>query len=274
MSTLNIPKSTIDDSNIKIAKVDQDNGSNIKYRIPIIMDVITDNSIAESYKSMLVSVKQSDKFKIVSLEKNNKISLVANAGITFSRGYNGGKISADLPYLGGELYYQISNKINIAAGAGWYSRSNIGYILSSTSTSYGFGKSETSSITSLDKIYLLEIPLKINYQLKSNHLIGLGGAYSIVIGGENRQWTNSTDYTPTGINSNEMQNIEQLGGFTNTYNNTLSVFGTYEYRYKRFGVEARYYYGLNDLTIDEKVKLTAIDRNSRFLITLKYLLLK
>lgn len=211
---------------------------------------------------------------VISLEENNRLAVVLNVGAVMNGGLNNNQVYFDLPYLGGEVYYQISNRLNVAIGAGWYTRSGINYIVQNNGTTYGFGKKEITSFISLDKVYFAEIPLKFNYQIKPNHLIGLGGSYSIVLGGSNRSWNNQLDYGPNGLNKLENQDLQNLNGFDNTYKNPISVFASYEFRYNRFGIEGRYYYGLNDFTVDDVVGKNQFDRNSRFLLTLKYLLIK
>jgi hypothetical protein len=181
----------------------------------------------------------------------------------------------DLPYLGGEVYYQLNNKFNISLGGGWYQKSGVGYIKNYTSTTYGFGKKETTTAVTFDKIYFTEIPLKVNYALTKNHLIGVGGTYSFILGSENRTFTNQIESGAKGIVSSETEPEKLIPGFKNAYTtNSKSLFLSYEYRYKRLGAEIRYHYGLNDITNNTIFNKEQIDRNSRFLITLKYLVFK
>lgn len=219
---------------------------------------------------------EKEEFKIISYEeKNHKLSFVINVGALASKSFTEKQINLDAPYLGGELYYQISNKFNASIGGGWYTRSKIGYLTNYTSTQYGFGKSETTTTVSFDKIYFVEIPLKINYALTKNHLVGAGATYSFILGGENRVLSSQTESGAYGTLSTQSEQEQSIPGYEGAYtNNSKAIFLSYEYRFKRLGAEARYHYGLNDITNDNIFKKNQIDRNSRFLITLKYLLFK
>src|SRR5690606_10480071 len=110
---------------------------------------------ANSIKDSLAQYHgEKEEFKIISYEeKNHKLSFVINVGALASKSFNENQINLDAPYLGGELYYQINNKFNASIGGGWYTRSKIGYLTNYTSILYGFGKRETTTTVSFDKIY-------------------------------------------------------------------------------------------------------------------------
>lgn len=232
---------------------------------------------ANSDKNKLaIYTENEEDSKIITKEKsNNKLSFVINVGALGSKNFNENSINLDFPYLGGELYYQINNKFNASIGVAWYKRSGIGYINSFTSTEYGFGKKESTTVITFDKIYFAEIPLKLNYSLTRNHLIGVGGTYSFILGGENRILSNQTENTSSGTSFSGNEDGETIPGFENAYaKNSKAIFVSYEYRKNRFGAEIRYHYGLNDITNDNIFNKTQVDKNSRLLFTLKYLLFK
>lgn len=238
--------------------------------ISIELDSLTETIISSDTNSERV-IKMAPSIS----QKQNKLSFVINLGALASKSFTEKQINLDAPYLGGELYYQISNKFNASIGGGWYTRSKIGYLTSYSSTVYVFGKSETTTTVSFDKIYFVEIPLKINYALTKNHLVGVGATYSFILGGENRVLSSQTESGAYGTLSTQSEQEQSIPGFEGAYtNNSKAIFLSYEYRFKRLGAEARYHYGLNDITNDNIFMKTQVDRNSRFLITLKYLLFK
>lgn len=219
---------------------------------------------------------EKEEFKIISYEKNNrKLSFMVNIGALGSKSFTKDQINIDAPYLGGELYYQISNKFNVSIGGGWYTKSKIGYLTKYESTKYGFGKNETTTTVLFDKIYLIEIPIKINYALTTNHLIGAGASYSFILKGENVILSSQTQYGPYATISLGNDKEQRITSFEGAYtNSSKAIFLSYEYRLNRLGAELRYHYGLNDITNDNIFNKIQIDRNSRLLFTLKYLLFK
>lgn len=249
-----------------------------KTRIPEELIIINYTKIDKAYEPIKFpkrgNTSQNAKIPLIDLEKAYRFSLVLNLGFNIHKGLNNNDPYVDFAYLGGELYYQISNRLNMSVGFSSYNRSGIGYVIQNTYTQYGFGKKEITEVTALDKVYFIEVPVKINYHVGKNHFIGMGGAYSSIVSGENRSWNNEIDYGPDGVSLLENQNSKKLGGFSNTYSNSMELFASYEYRFRRFGGELRYYYGLNDFTINETLKNNQFDRNSRFLISLKYLLFR
>lgn len=236
----------------------------------VVLDTNTGNNTLAQYSS-------NEKLEIISRENDtkHKLSFVINVGALASQSFNENNINFDFPYLGGELYYQINNKFNVSIGGGWYKKSRVGYINNYISNDYGFGKNETTTVVSFDKIYFAEIPLKINYALTPNHLIGLGGSYSFILGSENRIFSNQTNYGANGTEYSVNDNEEKIAGLENSYTkSSQALFVSYEYRKNRLGAEIRYYFGLNDITNDNIFEKTQFDRNSRLLFTLKYLLFK
>lgn len=269
-------------SSLNDKQSDNNNVSNSlsNVRAQVVLEKFVSTKLEEVNKTDLKSYPL-EEAKVISLEKKGskrKISLIANIGTVYSQGFYNGEPKFDLPYLGGEVAYQLTNKLNVSLGAGYYNKTNINQLIEGkSSVIYGFGKTTQSSYISLDEVSFLEIPLKVSYAIKPYLLVGTGVSYSHVIGGKNRAWNNiNLDAENANLDAlNDFQS-ESQSLYTNVYaKGSYDLFGSIEGRYKRFGAELRYYYGLNDMSIYKgDVIEHGFDRNSRFLITFKFLLFK
>lgn len=215
---------------------------------------------------------------IISLEK--KWSLIANVGTNISPSFGDGNVKADLPNLGLELYYQLSNKFNVSLGGGWYNKSNLDLTIPNVNDlSYSFGSQSRYEVIRLKQLSFVEVPLKLSYQWRRNHLVLLGASYSHVISGKSSRSYSSSGNDANGIFESSEGNEVEYGYYPNLFSKgTYDVFLGYEWRIGRFGLEGRYYQGLNDLTqtFTHQEREFLIDKhlNTRFVLYLKYLIIK
>ena len=176
------------------------------------------------------------------------------------------KVKIDFPYVGIEVGYIFKNNMLLTLGAGWYQNYNINYSLESeTETLYSYGKTQVMESIVLNKMYWLEIPIKISYPISTKSRVGFGAAYSQLLGGKSTYSRQDifTDYSSSEVTSTEMSDI--YNGYSDKISTkNYSILSSYQYQYNKFGTELKYYYGLNNLINEEEIK------NNRVTLTIKY----
>ena len=258
-------KSAIDQRNKEIAKV-----NDFEKLSSILIDPTKDQIISNKLPNEAIPV--------ISLE--NKWMLVANVGTNFSQSLGVGASVFDVPNAGLEVYYQFNNKLNLSLGGAWYKKSNLDLVIPNTNTrTYSFGSNSSSEIIQLKELSFFEVPLKLSYQWRRNHLVSAGFSYSHILSGKStRSFVTSGNDANGVIQSSEVKS-EELGYFPNLFaNGTHDLFVGYEWHFGRFGLEGRYYHGLNDYTktfVHQKQEYLIEDHtNSRIVFYLKYLIIK
>ncbi len=255
--------------------IDQKNQETVK-----VNDLEKLNSILiDPTKDQIISNKlPNETIPVISLE--NKWMLVANVGTNFSQSLGEGESAFDVPNAGLEVYYQFNNKLNLSLGGTWYKKSNLDLVIPNTNTlSYSFGSKSSSEIIQLKELSFVEIPLKLSFQWRRNHLISTGFSYSYILGGKSTRSFVASGNDANGVIESSETKSEELGYYPNLFTKgTFDLFVGYEWRFGRFGLEGRYYQGINDFTKtfthQEAEYLTDNHRNSRFVFYLKYLIIK
>jgi hypothetical protein len=162
--------------------------------------------------------------------------------------------------LGLSYSYQFNPKFSISAGLEYHSISRISYKRKIGDTMNWSKTSTTLNKTTLNYISFLP---QVHYQIWPKHRIsaGLGIEYLLVNPGERYEIDNFTQ------ESSKRTNSKLYYSTFNRYNFSVS-FG-YSYEFSRFmNVQAVYYYGFTDITINSNFN-TTFDRNSRLQLGLK-----
>lgn len=259
-----------DNSSPDIAlNADQEPTKNSLPSIDSIDTSASQDSLPTETKEQLDSAQNQTASQVTQNKFKGKISFQAFVG-----GIAGGKMDGskgtliNFPYAGLEIGYSLTPSLTVSSGLGYYQRKMNPLALSVTLNEFRFGLNQYQAKISLDQSTWLEVPIKFNYKLREGHYLSAGASASFLVAAKN---SISTDLVFSNENTKLENSIsEEYKKYRGFYNNSYSLQGSYQFYFKKLGIEINYHYGLNDIVKDDLIQVKGINRNSRLAFTLKY----
>ena len=143
-----------------------------------------------------------------------------------------------------------------------------------SNTTYGFGYNKEDTLKQISSSNWLEIPLKISYNIGNYHNFGLALNYNIYLNSISN-YSTEREFYAEGKRTLQSSNGSEISiiNYHQLFKNNFSLSGSYEFWYKKIGIEINGSFGLtNALYNVEEYNGINTKKLNRLSFRLKYLI--
>lgn len=254
----------------------------LKDYVPEVYDSITILTYKPVKEEVAVASTPKEKAKFKEPFEPQPFSLFMLVGANMNKGF-AGNVANELkwgvaPYVGAGFEKPIANKISISSNVGFTYFNGLNLQKTVSGNSYSFGLDSSSFSVYHKKMFQLNLPISVYYQLFKNHYLmgGIGASYAMNVSStyEEVKGTSTgyntisskpyTNYTTTSTKN-------QLG-FTNGFNQfDMFLHAGYSYQvFKNWMLQLGVQKGLFDATKNTYFNNTIKNTQTRFSLGIKY----
>lgn len=175
------------------------------------------------------------------------------------------------PWAGINYTHYFTAHISASLGIGYAEITGLNSQYTSSVIQYGFGSSENATTVTPQRIYYMAFPFKVQYDIDSKNLFGIGCNYLLMMTTYSVLTTyKETDFTTVSSTS------EKQNGYTQGFSNSdwQLTFSYTRMLMSRLGITAEYYRDLDYIENNTILNLNQSRINSGFRMVLSYQILK
>ncbi len=195
------------------------------------------------------------------------LSIDAGAGYSFGWMKEGGTQGNGIsPVLGISATHYFSTKVSALMGIQYNSLTNMNTLYSSSNTQYDFGATNNVNSVTLKTLYYLAVPLKFQYNLNANNIIGIGCDFVYLLNTSSSVVSYQQNYF--GVSGNTASTKTGYMDGVNPFDAQLTL--AYRRKVNRFTLGVEGYYGLLDIEDNSFFDNNIFERNSGLRFILSY----
>jgi hypothetical protein len=203
---------------------------------------------------------------------SNILSVYAGGNYSFGWKDNGEKEGSGItPWAGFNFTHYFTNDISASLGVGYSELNHLNETYTSSMMQYDFGANATITTITPQVVYYIAFPLKLQYNLDSKNMFGVGLDYLLMLTTSSILTTGQQTSFGETTGTSEKQN-----GYTQGFSNS-NIQLTLAYTRMltgRFGISAEYYYDFDYVENNTVPGINQSAKNSGLRLVLSYQLMK